>query len=85
VYGSKILQQPKESSSEGSANIGGIDGSNNSTAGRYRSGLIFLGIARLQKMATQFYSALNYLNTHHDFVPVNDSPAVSDPQGATHD
>ena len=32
-------------------------------------------------MATQFYSALNYLNSHHGFVPVNDSPAVSDPQG----
>ena len=33
-------------------------------------------------MATQFYSALHYLNTHHDFVPVNDSRPVSDPQGS---
>lgn len=32
-------------------------------------------------MATQFYSALNYLNTHHDFVPVNNNPPVSDAQG----
>jgi hypothetical protein len=32
-------------------------------------------------MATQFYSALNYLNTHHDFVSVNDNPPVSDAQG----
>jgi hypothetical protein len=32
-------------------------------------------------MATQFYSALHYLNTHHGFVPVNNNPAVSDPQG----
>jgi hypothetical protein len=33
-------------------------------------------------MATQFYSALHYLNTHHDFVPVNNSGPVSDPQGS---
>lgn len=32
-------------------------------------------------MATLFYSALNYLNTHHDFVSVNDNPPVSDAQG----
>ena len=32
-------------------------------------------------MATQFYSALNYLNTRHDFVPVNDQPPVTDAQG----
>jgi len=31
-------------------------------------------------MSTQFYSALNYLNTHHDFVPVNNQPPVSDAQ-----
>jgi len=35
----------------------------------------------LQQMATQFYSALNYLNTHHDFVSVNENPPVSDAQG----
>ena len=35
----------------------------------------------LQQMATQFYSALNYLNTHHDFVSVNENPPVSDGQG----
>ena len=37
----------------------------------------------LQQMATQFYSALNYLNTHHDFVSVNENPPVSDAQGVS--
>jgi mediator of RNA polymerase II transcription subunit 21 len=32
-------------------------------------------------MATQFYSALHYLNTNHDFVSVNDNPSVADAQG----
>jgi mediator of RNA polymerase II transcription subunit 21 len=31
-------------------------------------------------MATQFYSALHYLNTNHNFVTVNENPSVADPQ-----
>jgi hypothetical protein len=42
---------------------------------------LFKVIHGLKQMATQFYSELNYLNTHHDFVSVNDIPALSDPQG----
>jgi hypothetical protein len=34
------------------------------------------------QMATQFYSALHYLNTHHDFVSVNDNPPVTDSESA---
>jgi hypothetical protein len=32
-------------------------------------------------MATQFYSALHYLNTNHNFVTVNENPSVADSQG----
>jgi hypothetical protein len=38
-------------------------------------------IDRSFQMATQFYLTLNYLNTHHDFAPVNDQPPVGDAQG----
>ncbi|KAK9379319.1 mediator complex, subunit Med21 [Kockiozyma suomiensis] len=34
----------------------------------------------VDQLAVQFYSAIHYLSTHHDFVPLDGSAKVSDPQ-----
>ncbi|KAK9479387.1 mediator complex, subunit Med21 [Lipomyces japonicus] len=34
----------------------------------------------IDQLAVQFYSALHYLDTHHDFVPLDGEAKVSDPQ-----
>ncbi|KAK9450545.1 mediator complex, subunit Med21 [Limtongia smithiae] len=39
----------------------------------------------VDQLAVQFYSALHYLDTHHDFVPLQDEPKVVDAQVATPD
>ncbi|KAK9333821.1 mediator complex, subunit Med21 [Lipomyces starkeyi] len=34
----------------------------------------------IDQLAVQFYSAMHYLDTHHDFVPLDYEAKVSDPQ-----
>ncbi|KAJ8097945.1 mediator complex, subunit Med21 [Lipomyces tetrasporus] len=34
----------------------------------------------IDQLAVQFYSAMHYLDTHHDFVPLDTEAKVSDPQ-----
>ncbi|KAK9235664.1 mediator complex, subunit Med21 [Lipomyces kononenkoae] len=39
----------------------------------------------IDQLAVQFYSAMHYLDTHHDFVPLDHEAKVSDPQVAVDD